>query len=206
MARFTSSQTLSHTQDHAETCLPAHHPSVGLRRLLKRHHLDERPHVGQYAEIQCVLHLDSASRQATEHAPRPENQRHCANRHGVGSDANHDHLSSHLETGQERCNCLAAGSRSQDGIGATELFQSFGCVLSLRVDINMCSELICEMLLVGARADCDDAKSHPVGELHSKMPQAADTLNCDRVPCPQASIAERIERGDSSTYERSCVR
>ena len=115
----SASGGLSHAQDHAETCLPAHHASVGLRRLLKRHHLDERPHVGQYAEIQCVLHLDGASRQAAEQAPRPENQRHCADGHRVGSDANHDYLSSHLETGQERGNCFAGGSRSQDGIGAT---------------------------------------------------------------------------------------
>jgi hypothetical protein len=67
-------------------------------------------------------------------------------------------------------------------------------------------ELAGELLLVRAARDGDGAEAHARRVLDAEVAEAADALHGDRVTWARAAVAQRVERRDARTEERTGVR
>src|SRR5262249_48785725 len=101
-----------------------------------------------------------------------------------------------------RGDCLAAGSRYQNDLGAAERLQSRGRVGSAAVDVVVGAELLGQFRRIDATGNRRGLEPHVPGILHTQMTKATDTEHSDKISGLRRRISQRAERRESRAQQR----
>src|SRR5215813_13312847 len=191
-----------HGQNHAKARLPSHHLRVGIRRLVEWDGLDHGGHAAQRTETERSVSGRRVPRQGTFELAAPEYEIQTRGLDRLRPNAEDDADTAGTQALEGRGDCLAAGSRYQNDLGAAERLQSRGRVGSAAVDVVVGAELLGQFRRVEATGNRHDLEPHVPGILHSQMTQATDTEHSDKITGLRWRVSQGAERRESRAQQR----
>src|SRR5262245_4642103 len=195
---------MSHCEHHAELRFPAHHTLVALRSLRQRILFDHRSHSPHFRYSQCVLRVSGNPGGPAFNILLEEKQLERSRFDWIawiGRGSHDEQFAVRAKAADERGHCFSARSSSENSPRAPQCLQ-FGCRVRCRaVDIDICSELLCQSAILRPATDRGDSIAKPVGELDAKVAKSADSLNCDQVAGQRAAVPEGVKGRNSGAHE-----